>query len=1158
LSTDEDATCRYATVAGIGYNSMPGTFTTTGGSAHSTLVSGLFNGASYSYFVRCIDTTNNANADDYEISFSVTASGGATSTFPGIESPLSQDGLWDSPGSWADLQTNDGAFAVGLNALGRRVSPAALADQYSEIVYDQDPGDSSWVGVSTRIQGSGDGSGYLAIAFAGEVRLYRTDDVGSLNFTLLASATAQLGTAPRRLRLESEGDNHRVYFNGALLIDYTATGIIYATGQPGIAASVFGGPQVKILSYEGGSLDAPALTIADTSFAEGNAGSTNALLTVSLTRASAQTVSVQYGTTNGSGTSPPDYTPASGTLTFSPGTTSRTIAVPVIGDLLDENDETVLVNLFGASNAAIAKAQGVLFITDDDASPSLSINSTTVAEGNSGTTSAGLTVTLSAVSGRTVTVNYATADGTATAPGDYTTASNQLTFAPGTTSLPLPVSVVGDVSDESNETFTVILSGAQNATITTGTGTVTITDDDATPALSIADASEDEGNSGNSPLAFTVTLSAPSASTVTVNYATANGTATAGTFGSADYVATNGTLTFSPGTTTQTIAVQIRGDATIESNETFTVNLSGASNATIIDAQAIGTIVNDDLPVLSINNVSLTEGNTTAQFTVTLSPSSSQTVTVNYATANNTATAGSDYTSASGTLSFSPGATTRTISVPVLADSIDEDNETYFVALSGAVNATIGTAQGTGTINDNDTAPSVSINSPAVGEGNSGTVSAGFTVSLSAASGKTVTVNYATANGSATAPADYTTASGQLTFTPGTTSLPLPVVVVGDVLDEANETFTATLSGPVNASLGTSTGTATITDDDASPSLSVADVSQNEGNSGTSPMVFTVTLSAASGRNVTVNYATANGSASAGTTGSADYVATNGTLTFTPGTTSLNVSVSLRGDTSVESNETFAVNLSGASNASIGDSQAIGTIVNDDLPTLSINNVSVTEGNSGSVTAQFTVTLSPSSSQTVTVNYATADNTATAGSDYSSASGTLSFSPGATSRTVSVTVLGDTLDEVNETFFVNLSNASANADIGTAQGTGTINDNDNAPVLNIGNVSATEGDSGTKIFNFPVTLTAPSGRTITVNYATSNLTATAGTTGNADYIAASGTLTFAPGTTTVNAPVTVRGDNNNESNEIFLVSLSSATNASINDGLATGTIQDDD
>ena len=257
MTTDEAATCRYSTQAGVAYASMTNTFTTTGATTHSTILSGLAS-QSYSFYVRCADALGNANTNDFVIAFSVASSSATTSTFVGTESPLNEGGMWDSPGAWADLQKNNGAYATGLNAQARLVTPAVGADQYAEITYDQDPGLSgqSWVGVATRIQGAGNGSGYLAIAYAGEVRLYRTDDSGSLNFTLLASASAAIGTAPRRLRLESEGNTHRVYFNGVLMITHVATGTIYATGQPGIAASVFGGPQVKILSFEGGSLGA--------------------------------------------------------------------------------------------------------------------------------------------------------------------------------------------------------------------------------------------------------------------------------------------------------------------------------------------------------------------------------------------------------------------------------------------------------------------------------------------------------------------------------------------------------------------------------------------------------------------------------------------------------------------------------------------------------------------------------------------------------------------------------------------------------------------------------------------------------------------------------------------------------------------------------------
>jgi Big-like domain-containing protein/Calx-beta domain-containing protein len=224
-------------------------------------------------------------------------------------------------------------------------------------------------------------------------------------------------------------------------------------------------------------------------------------------------------------------------------------------------------------------------------------------------------------------------------------------------------------------------------------------------------------------------------------------------------------------------------------------------------------------PSLSINDASVTEGNmgtVNATFTVSLSPSSSQTVTVSYATASNTATAPSDYTSTSGTLTFAPGQTSLPITVSVNGDTLVEGNETYFVNLSSATNATMARAQGVGTIVDDDSAPlpSLSINDVSIPEGNSGTANATFTVSLSAASGQSVTVNYATASGTATSGSDFTSTSGTLTFAAGTTTQTIQVPVIGDTRPEANETFTVNLWGAAGATIARAAGTGTIVDND--------------------------------------------------------------------------------------------------------------------------------------------------------------------------------------------------------------------------------------------------------------------------------------------------------------------------------------------------------
>ena len=254
------------------------------------------------------------------------------------------------------------------------------------------------------------------------------------------------------------------------------------------------------------------------------------------------------------------------------------------------------------------------------------------------------------------------------------------------------------------------------------------------------------------------------------------------------------------------------------------------------------------------------------------------------------------------------------------------------------------------------------INNVGLTEGNAGTTNLTFTISYTGTKNN-ISVDWATADGTATAPADYTASSGTATFTlAGAMSQTITIPVAGDLLDEANETFTVNLTNPqppATADITTATGTGTITDNDPTPSIVINDVSLTEGNAGTANATFAVTLSAPSGRNVTVNYATANATA----VQPGDYTTTSGTLTFTPGQVVQTISVPVVGDPNDETNETYVVNLSGATNATIADTQGLGTIVNDDTPpSIAINDVSLTEGNSGTATLTFTASVSSSSS----------------------------------------------------------------------------------------------------------------------------------------------------------------------------------------------------
>ena len=307
-------------------------------------------------------------------------------------------------------------------------------------------------------------------------------------------------------------------------------------------------------------------------------------------------------------------------------------------------------------------------------------------------------VTLSRSSDTPVTVDYQTAGGTALEGTDYDAASGTLTFGPGATRQTIEVRTRQDTAAEPNETFTVTLNSPSGATLRDAGAVGTIIDDDAPdpagPVLTVSDATGVEG----AVLRFEVTLSRSSDTPVTVDYQTAGGTALEGT----DYDAASGTLTFGPGATRQTIEVRTRQDTAAEPNETFTVTLNSPSGATLRDAGAVGTIIDDDAPdpagpALTVSDARAREGEI-LRFQVILTPPGSETVTVDYQTASGTAVEGLDFIAAGSRLTFEPGIAQQTVEVRTRKDDIDESNETLTLRLSNAHGARLQDAVGTGTI----------------------------------------------------------------------------------------------------------------------------------------------------------------------------------------------------------------------------------------------------------------------------------------------------------------------------------------------------------------------------------------------------------------------------------------------------------------------------
>jgi PKD repeat protein len=471
-------------------------------------------------------------------------------------------------------------------------------------------------------------------------------------------------------------------------------------------------------------------------------------------------------------------------------------------------------------------------------------------------------------------------------------------------------------------------------------------------------------------------------------------------------------------------------------------------------------------PTISVSDVSVVEGNNGmggpfAQFVLTLSAPSNQQVLVNFATADGTAHGGSlypncpfDYNSFSGTIGFYPGSTTQVVALPIYGDTLYEGNETFTLNLSQPVNATLARPQATCTIVDDDPQPSiylgdVTVTSSTLGPngtsaGGGGTTWANFPVLLSNGAGMPITVSYHTTDGTAAAGIDYQgVTSGTLTIPPGVTQTVVSVPVYGDPYWDPDETFTLTLSNPSVGSLYRAQGTATIHSSLPMPTIAVSNVTVQNATSGPTPAVFAVTLSGPVSDTVQVYYTTADGTAVANT----DYIGTSYFLTFAPGQTTQYATAYAIGKPLYDVDKTFNLNLMPIAG---GSPYASGTATIHSAvapPVVSIGDATVLDLNAQTTTAGFHVSLSAASNAPVTVAFTTVDDTAVAGTDYTAASGTLTFAPGQTDQDVSVTVLGVPGYEASRTFHVVLSNPQ-NATLGAQSGTGTIYDA--PPVANAG------------------------------------------------------------------------------------------------------------
>lgn len=778
-------------------------------------------------------------------------------------------------------------------------------------------------------------------------------------------------------------------------------------------------------------LPAPALSMTSAIVTEGTGpGTTAATVPVRLNRAVSTPVTLRVSSEDRTADGA-DVAPTAVDVTFAPGETDKSVTFPVVRDRIDELDELAAVVATNVTGAAPPADAGVTIRDDDTALVRITQAAPETLEGAAGEQHVPVTVTADPPADRPITVALA-AGGTATPDEDFTVRSG-VTIPPGG-SQDAGLRIIGDVLDEDDETVSLTLAapniGERGAPSSI---THTVRDDD-TASLRVGDVTIVEGDEGTSEARVPVRLSTPSANDVTVTAATGGGTATAG----ADYTPAERALRIPAGETSGELVVTVRGDRLDEDDETIGVALS-AANRQIDDGDAVVTIEDDDVASLSARDVTVREGTggtpTQAVFAVELSTVSDREVRVQYATADGTATFPADYAERTGELVLAAGETEGEVAVPVEPDELDELDETFVLTLRDPVRAEIARARATSTITDDDTA-ALTLADAAVDEGDGGTTPAPLVVTASTASDRSITVNLTTADGSARGGSDFQPVAAQLTLAPGDRSAEVPALVDGDVVDEDDEDFTALLSDVAGAEVARERATVTIRDDDTA-AIAVGDLTVAEGDDGTTEAAVPVTLSTPADREIQVDLATADGTAK----DPRDYATSTATLTFPAGAVSGTFGVPVRGDRISERLETFTAAATAVRGGALQDGTGEVTIQDDDASTITIDDVTVQEGDSGTATARFTARLGLPNDDPVAVTARLRPGTASVPQDVTAATARLVLAPGETSVTYDVRVVSDTVDEPDETFTVLLEDAE-NTVIADAVGDGLVLDDD--------------------------------------------------------------------------------------------------------------------
>lgn len=907
----------------------------------------------------------------------------------------------------------------------------------------------------------------------------RNDHLVPDKYTLTASGTTLYGVGG--WFRSSTGAKIGFTTNGSAPVDFTGSqatvtgwtflGFIDDAGFTNVLVEAVdeGGDEVNIffsddftLGAQSGAFPGQKLQFSSATYSVAENAAT-LQLTVERTGGTSGAISVDYATDSDSETDTAsanlDYTPVSGTLNFADGESSQQISIDILDDTIFEDSETFTINLSGLNIGAQNSA--TVTITDNDAPAvgevQFSSSTYTFSEGDGSVT---ITVQRDGGSSGSGSVDYAMSDATATAGSDYTAASGTLSFVDGQISSSITLAITDDATTEGTESLLITLSNPVSVSLAARDVTeVSITDNEpvsSSGSLQFSGSSY-TASEGDTSILLPVTRTNGSSGAVSITCSTSDLTATAGS----DYTATQATVSFADGELTSNCVIPVLDDSSYEADETLMVTLATPAGGAVLGtpASAVVTLSSDDpIPAMgslqfSLSEYQLNEDGGIATISVSRSGGSSGSVGVSYATSDSTATAGEDYTAASGSVNFADGGTSGSFQVTLLDDSEYEGDERVTLTLSNPTGgAVLGqTAQVDLVITEDDAAPASGLlvfsASDLGADEADGLIE--VTVERQGGSSGAAQVNYATADGTAIAGIDYQVASGTLMFADGELSKTFEITIVDDALFEGTETINLILSDAVGASLGdTSTATISVTDDDVPPAAGSLIFSNSAITAAEDGGDVTVTVSRSGGSTgaVSVDYNTADGTAIA----SSDYTYTSGNISFTDGDEAdKTFTVPLLNDTEVESDETILLQMSNFQGGAVAGDQSSGqiTITDDDVLNAStvigftITSLTVNES---SVNASFTIDRSVVLTGTVSVDLSVGTSTAVAGSDFNVTTGTLQFASGETQKTINVEIIDNTVVDGDRTITFVLGNVSGTATIDSNSGsfTLTISDDD--------------------------------------------------------------------------------------------------------------------